>query len=122
MSAFATIVVALAVTVPAPDPGAEAKQKLEILKKKMPDVVAKWVKGGGFAGSLRVAKQLDHNTAKLVYLLDQNGARPEGFTIYLSFYNACWSTTHYKATWTDESHCVDLNRAVWLLMLAIDEA
>jgi hypothetical protein len=110
---------------PAPD---RAKEKLEAMKKKLPEVAQKWIKRWNpFHDQVEVklVRQISPTKAKVTILLpylDQAGApQPSGdemVTVYLRFYDGTWTSTGYQASWTR----MDVKEsAVHKLMLGIDE-
>jgi hypothetical protein len=121
----ALLVVPFVDAAPARAPGREAKEKLEALKKRLPDVVRSWTKerwSKGEAVEVRIVRMLGPSQAKVVLL--SRGTDPFGrpspdndkvFTIFLNFYGGIWSTTRLDGSAQDACE----NR---FLMLAIDEA
>jgi hypothetical protein len=114
---------------PAPAPGRAAKEKLEALKKKLPDLVSDWLKERWppkKAVEVRVVRMLGPTEAKVVLMshwADSKGRtnpNDEVFTIFLVYYDGVWSATRFDSSWTVKDDFE--NNAVRLLMLAIDEA
>jgi hypothetical protein len=114
--------------VPAPASGREAKQKLEALKKRLPDIVAAWAKEQWSEEiEVRVVRLVGPTQAKVsllsAYKDGEGRRRPRRdvvFTIFLDYYDGAWTTTRYEALWVGTKD--DRDRALQLLMLAIDEA
>jgi hypothetical protein len=115
---------------PTPAPVLKAKEKLEALKKKLPDVVSSWAKERWHpkeAVEFRVVRMLGPTEAKVVLVshwVDRQG-RPNPnndnvFTFFLVYYDGVWSPTRSDATWlvTDDFR----SRGIRFLMLVIDEA
>jgi hypothetical protein len=120
---------------PAPVPGRAAKEKLEALKKKLPDVVSPWAKERWPAFrtvKVRIVRMLSPTQAKVVVTsrwVDEQGThlpqRDEVFTIFLDFYDGAWSATRCDTSWSvkdDGPSYHSFNKAIRFLMLAIDEA
>jgi hypothetical protein len=114
---------------PAPAPVRAAMEKLEALKKKLPDIVSSWAKERWYASEtveVRVVRMLGPSQAKVVLLSrasdGKRGPFPQNdivFTIFLDFYDGTWSATRFDGSWPAKS---DLeNGSVRFLMLAIDE-
>ena len=114
---------------PASAEGRAAKEKLEALKKKLPDIVSSWAKERWYDNctvEVRVVRMLGPTEAKVVLM--SRWADPKGrpdlshdniFTIFLDFYDGVWSTTRSDAWSLTDDY---FNRAIRFLMLAIDEA
>jgi hypothetical protein len=124
---LASLVVVLpADAAPAPTPGLKAKEKLETLKKRLPDVVGSWAKERWYPSEtveVRVVRMLGPSQAKGVMLSRQRGpasANDKVVTIFLDFYDDVWSATRFEGSWPAKNDFE--NRNVRFLMLAIDEA
>lgn len=122
---------------PAPDRDRLPKQKLEALKKRLPDLVSDWLKekgnitwmGRAFTCNpeLRVLRRVGPDRAKAVILLaafDDKGA-PYHYndlllTIFLSYSDGSWTTERSEAALRGGNS--PLGRSFTFLMLAIDEA
>jgi hypothetical protein len=115
---------------PAPEPGREAKQKLEGLKKRLPDAVAAWAHerwAGSSRVEVRIVRLLGPAEAKLTLVSlaanTQGGREPEHdevITVFLRYYDGAWSATRFEVSWPASDN--ESNKAVRFLMLAIDEA
>jgi hypothetical protein len=104
-----------------------AKTQLDVLKKKLPGIMAAWLKDRSYLdknyqAKLRVARRTSPTTAKVTFFLEyhdpkQPDARKsdELVSIFLSFCDGAWTATSVKAT-------CDLLGRDQFLMLAIDEA
>jgi hypothetical protein len=133
-ASLVSLVVILAATqleaAPAPNTTRKAKEKLEALKKRLPDIVSSWAKERWYQTEtveVRVVRMLGPTQAKVVLLSqasdDQGGRKPyqdKVFTIFLDFYDGIWSSTRFDASWPATNHFE--NSSVRFLMLAIDEA
>jgi hypothetical protein len=123
--------------VPSPSPDREARDKLEALKKRLPDIVGEWMKKEGGASWLRnnwtcvpevrVLRRVAPKGAKAVIRFaasDENGVRDwRGdvlLTIFLTYQDGCWTTERFEAVgYTDPG---TFRTIFAFLMLAIDEA
>lgn len=111
---------------PAPAPGLKAKETLEALKKRLPDVVRAWAKERWYPNEkveVRVVRMLGPSQAKVVLMSREKesaSANDKVFTIFLDFYDGYWSTIRFDASWAAKNDFE--NRNVRFLMLAIDEA
>lgn len=111
---------------PAPAPGAKAKEKLEALKKRLPDVVRSWAKERWYPSAtveVRVVRMLGLSQAKVVMMSREKetaSANDKVFTIFLDFYDGYWSAIRFDGSWSAKN--VFENRNMPFLMLAIDEA
>jgi hypothetical protein len=124
---------------PAPDPGREAVKELEKLKKRMPDIVAAWMKkegasfvaplpGSSYTPELRLLRRISPDRAKGVILLaaiaatgKRNEECDEILSVFLSYQDGCWTTERIETV----AHRLDhWQHRLFLarLMLAIDEA
>ena len=124
---------------PAPDSGRAAKEKLEALKKKLPDILDEWMKERthNFTGNnetsykpeVRVLRRVGPERAKAVILLAASDGKNEDrktcsdvlLTVYLSYHDGCWTTEQYETN----SQGIDMRHfrdAFAFLMMAIDEA
>jgi hypothetical protein len=114
---------------PAPDLDRAAKARLEALKKRLPGMLSAWVKRWPVHAEAepRLVRPLGGGEAKVTVLLhavDGAGRRrpweEEVFSLYLRYNGARWTATRFVAPWptTAAAH----NRAVHLLMLALDES
>jgi hypothetical protein len=96
---------------PAPEPGRGAKEKLEALKKRLPDVVAAWARerwDDSRKVEVRMVRLLGPARAKVVIVslgVDPQGRRrpvdDTAYTILLDFYDGVWSTTGVVGLPTD---------------------
>jgi hypothetical protein len=127
------LVVPHANAAPAPEPGRKANEKLEALKKRLPDVLKTWVKERTvgypftYAPTLRRVRLIRAAEAKVVVHLnrvDDDGKvreRPDYMlTAYLSYYNGLWTIVRFESS--DPSFSRISSGAVHFLMDAIDEA
>jgi hypothetical protein len=122
---------------PAPDRDRLPKQKLEALKRRLPDLVGDWLKETGNISwiprsyscnpELRVLRRVSTDRAKLVILFeafDSKGARAQScdmlLTVFLSYQDGCWTTERSEAARRGENAA--LGQSFAFLMLAIDEA
>ncbi len=122
---------------PAPDRDRLPKQKLEALKKRLPNLVGDWLKEKGnvtwLARSatcnpeLRVLRRVGPDRAKVAILFeafDDKGAREVNWdvllTIFLSYQDGCWTTDRFEAARRGQK--AGLGESFAFLMLAIDEA
>ena len=123
----------LAPAAPVPDPSREAKERLEALTKRLPDVLDAWMKAYPVRGItadrvnwtqvfvLRRARLVASAEAKLTFYsyTETAGVRETVprhiMTVFLKYHDGLWTTTTYQ--------CGDLyTRAVDFLLDAIDEA
>jgi len=120
---------------PAPD---LTKQKLETLKKRLPNTLGDWVKREGSvnwltnnwtcAPEVRVLRRVAPERAKAVILFassDERGVRNwRGdvlLTVFLTYQDGCWTTERFETVVFRNADTG--GRATFaLLMLAIDEA
>jgi hypothetical protein len=122
---------------PAPAPGRAAKEKLEALKKKLPDLVSDWQKEnpgfvssqGTFSPELRVMRRVGPDRAKAVILFaafDKNGARAPDYeimlTVFLTYQDGCWTTERFEVSRPRRASINVPHPNFAFLMLAIDEA
>jgi len=123
---------------PAPDRDRLLKQKLEALKKRLPDLVSDWLKKGGKTpdwlpevctcnSEVRLLRRVGSDRAKLVILFEafnDTGTRLRHWdvllTVFLSFQDGCWTTERFEAARRGEK--ATLGQCFAFLMLAIDEA
>jgi hypothetical protein len=123
----------LAPAAPAPDPSREAKEKLEALKKRLPDVLDAWMKAYPLRGRtgdgaiwtevlvLRRARLVASAEAKLTFYSyrETGGARATTpshiLTVFLKYHDGLWTTTSYRGG-------DPYPRGVDFLLDAIDEA
>jgi hypothetical protein len=99
---------------PAPEPGREAKQKLEDLKKRLPDAVAAWARERWYDTSrveVRLARLVGPAEAKVTLVslaTDPRGQRQpnqdEVITVFLRYYDGSWSPTRFEASWPATSN------------------
>jgi hypothetical protein len=105
-----------------------AEKALQALKKRLPDVVAKWAKEvNETAPEVKSVKRLGPEEAKLTLVATDTrpGQKPEVdsvVVIYLRYFDGSWVTTRYEDTAAGPK-LMQLPRrnALSLLMLAIDE-
>jgi hypothetical protein len=109
---------------PAPD---RAKEKLEAMKNKLPEVVTKWGEvnapkfGRRQQAKLRLVRQVGPTEAKVNVLVwsEQSGDLDGvAVTIFLRYYQDSWTTTRYEGDWGDAPGAANAAR---VLMLLIDE-
>jgi len=123
---------------PAPAPGRQAKEKLEALKKRLPDLVEDWLKKRPRDNwitrqwtckpELRLVRQVGPERAKVVIffaMFDDTGAPVPSqdvlLTIFLSYYDGFWTTERSEvAGHLNEKNAV--RPTFSSLMLALDEA
>lgn len=115
---------------PAPAPSNKAKEKLESLKKQLPEIVSSWAKERWYPNAsiyVRVVRRLGPSQAKVVLMsraLDGKGGRTtysdKVFTVFLDFYYGMCPVERFEVSWPERSDFE--NRNVRFLMLAIDEA
>jgi hypothetical protein len=122
---------------PAPDQRHKAKEKLEALKKRLPDLVGEWAKKrentgwlprqGTYNPELRVLRRLGPDRAKAVILFtafDVAGGQAPSYdvllTIFLTYHEGCWTTERFEASNRTNGEAVRPTFA--FLMLEIDEA
>jgi hypothetical protein len=122
---------------PAPDRDRLPKQKLEALKKRLPDLVSDWLQKKEYdnwlspqwtcKGELRVLRRVGPEHAKAVILFaafDDKGT-PAHYgdvllTVFLSYHDGCWTTERYETAM--RGHKMNEHHTFAFLMLAIDEA
>jgi hypothetical protein len=123
---------------PAPNEEQRAKEKLDSLKKKLPDIVTDAVNksqrwASKFEGSVDSLRQVGPAEAKLTVRLDALGQDPTGTigknpyydeiaVIYLSYYDGAWTTRHYEGSWSQVvgGQANPNHKGVRFLMAAID--
>ena len=132
---------------PAPNEEAAAKSRLESLRKKLPSVLEeavnkseKWTRQ--FEASVQSFLMIGPTEAKLTIKLSaisntgtKDTQHDEVIVIYLSCYDATWTTRRFEATWADPDFAAGRgpaagggvrgntnSRAARFLMAAIDEA
>lgn len=115
---------------PAPAPGLKAKERLEALKKRLPEVVKSWSKARWYTDwvvEVRVVRMLGPTQAKVVLMSRSSddkerlgSGQDKVFTIFLDFYDGIWSATRFEGSWPANNDFD--NGSVRFLMLAIDEA
>src|SRR5207253_9278721 len=84
--------------------GEEAREKLQVLKKQLPDVVAKWLLATGFrflgdeADMIKVSicRQTSANEAKVIIVIDEK--TPSMLIFHLRFYDHTWTTVGFQGT------------------------
>jgi hypothetical protein len=122
---------------PAPASDRAAKEKLETLKKRLPDLMSDWLKkkeNGDWLPDkftcnpeLRVLRRVGPDRAKAVILfamVDDMGARALDFdvllTVFLTYQDGCWTTERFEVVSRVNEPAARPSLA--FLMLAIDEA
>lgn len=122
---------------PAPAPGQKATERLEALKKRLPNTLGDWVKQEGSVNWLtnnwtctpevRVLRRVAPERAKAVILFassDGRGVRNwRGdvlLTVFLTYQDGCWTTERFEAVGNTDPGTFRTTFA--FLMLAIDEA
>jgi hypothetical protein len=130
---------------PAPADEIAAKSRLETLRKKLPGVLEesvnksdKWTRQ--FEASLQSLRMIGPNEAKLTIKLSaisntgtKDTQHDEVVVVYLSCYDATWTTRRFEASWNELDPAVGRGggggirgngngRGVRFLMAAIDEA
>jgi hypothetical protein len=128
---------ALVVAAPAPTPGLKAKERLEALKKRLPDLVDDWLKKRPKDSwitreftckpELRLVRQVGTDRAKVVILftmIDGQGAPFPSqdllLTIFLSYYDGSWTIERSEVAGRLAGKSVRPTFA--FLMMSIDEA
>jgi hypothetical protein len=112
-----------ATAAPTPETEALAKEKLEALKKRMPEVAAGWAKEHWYKTGkveFRIARLLDTAEARLTFVSVDQGGDQDVLTVYLRYHDGVWYTTRFEASWPANVNFN--NKAARFLMLAIDEA
>jgi hypothetical protein len=124
---------------PAPDTAEKAKERLEAMKKRLPEVVEGWYRRQGVMPwlppgctcrtELRLVRRLAPDRAKAVLLLaayGDAGKRWEGgdvlLTVFLSFQDGCWTSERFELVGSGPAPERLARLPVALLVLAIDEA
>jgi hypothetical protein len=128
MTAPLLTLVLLAPAVSAAPPPDQAKEKLDALKKKLPEIARKWIKDMTVFQDqveIKLVRQIGPTEAKTTLLfpyIDHRGIHQpkndEMLTIHLRYYEGIWTSTGYQASW-GRMEWKEL--AVHKLMLAIDE-
>jgi hypothetical protein len=133
----ALLVVPYVDAAPAPDRDRLPKQKLEALKKRLPDLVNDWLQMKEYdhwlprnincKPELRVLRRVGPDRAKMVILFaafDGKGAPVHGYdmllTVFLSYQDSCWTTKRYETAMRYKE--IAGHQTFAFLMLAIDEA
>jgi hypothetical protein len=118
---------------PAPDPDPLAKEKLEVLRKRLPRVVSDWVGNSDRYGlvdqetmMVKTMRRISDSESRITFevrVRDEKLAKielhSELLTIYLRYYDGFWTTNRFEATW--EANKTRLNKSARFLMEAIDE-
>jgi hypothetical protein len=125
-----------AVAAPAPDGAAEAKRKLEALKKKMPEVLKEWEKDifsneGLYPKNIRFTRErsLWDNEVKFtfhVYEVDKTEKPPKKTSvavlfIFLKYHAGKWTTVRSEWFFADKN-IKHIKELTGFLLDAIDEA
>jgi hypothetical protein len=117
------LLAAAANAAPAPDP---ARQSLEALKKKLPDVVSAWKKqylADGQGAEARLIRRVGQARAKVVVAMgdpkDLARHPADLLTVFLCYHDGCWTTVRFTGSWSQEA---GKNWNAHHLMLAIGEA
>jgi hypothetical protein len=129
------LAVPLAQAAPVPEPGREAKERLEALKKRMPGVLDAWMKAYPYEGRdrgvtwtavfvLRRVRLVSGAEAKLTFHARKAGAAvaaaPEHIlTVFLKYHDGLWTTVSYQ--WSDRGR-MQRWEGIDFLLDAIDEA
>jgi len=124
--------------VPAPDPARLPKQRLEALKKKLPDVVGEWLKkeDSGWPDDrwthkpkVRVLHRVAAEQAKAVILFEAYDAKGKLhreldalLTVFLTYYDGIWTTDKFEVVVRNGNDAGTLRTGFAFLMAAIDEA
>ncbi len=118
---------------PAPSEDADARIKLEALKKKLPELFDEYIHNNSsgvwtsnYRAELKALKRVGMAEAKLTIMLftDQPtkpGQKPyyELLVIYMKYFEGSWITSGFHGSWGD-GHKSD-DRGAQLLMNAIDD-
>jgi hypothetical protein len=125
--------------VPAPDPARLPKQRLEALKKKLPDVVGEWLKKehSGFRPDqvlphkpkVRVLHLVAAERARAVILFEAYDAKGNPhreldalLTVFLTYYDGIWTTDKFEVVVRNGNDAGTLRTGFPFLMVDIDEA
>jgi hypothetical protein len=125
--------------VPAPDSARLPKQRLEALKRKLPDVVGDWMKQEGrfvwlpnsvtCAPEVRVVRRVAPERAKAVILFaarDQQGVRDWRkdvlLNVFLTYQDGTWTTEKFEVFIRSGLNLGTARETFAFLMMDIDEA
>ncbi len=108
----------------------EAAAKLNVLKKRLPDILTDWNKkhypfaNENYYPQLCFIRRPSATTAKITFLMKHRDAGYEAsgqlVSIYLNYYDGAWTTTRKEVEWKT-SNVEYANDQLHYLMLAIDE-
>lgn len=118
---------------PAPVPGLKAKEKLEVLKKRLPAVLEAWAKESQigypfiYIPVLRRVRAIGNAEAKVVIFLhyrdDQGEVKDKVdyiLTVYITYYEGLWTAIRVQGSHPEGNR--SWTHATQMLMDAIDEA
>ena len=110
----------------------EPLAKLEELKKRLPGIIATWLKNRiafaeNYTPNIRVIRRIAPDKAKITFVMEYGQAKSETLdrdgimTIYLTYCDGIWTTTGFDADWEEQNAERLKGHALWL-MHAIDES
>jgi hypothetical protein len=139
MRTFCLAVLLIAANVgaaPAPESSMGARQKLEVLRKRLPSVVEKWLKDElslywlpktwTCKPEVRLVRRVGPERAKVVICFktfDEKGARQTNgnllLNVFLNFHDGCWTTESFESF--GYNNVAYMRTTFAFLALAIDE-